>query len=43
MHLITISGTPHRVAMDFPLIVLATIGLAHSWRRLRAARQGGPA
>lgn len=41
MHLITISGTPHRVAIDFPLIVLATIGLGHVWRRLRASCRGG--
>jgi len=40
MHLITISGTPHRVAIDFPLMVLATMGLAHAWRRLRAGRPG---
>jgi hypothetical protein len=40
MHLITISGTPHRVAIDFPLIVLATMGLAHVWRRIRAGGGG---
>ncbi len=40
MHLITISGTPHRVAVDYPLIVLAALGLAHAWRRLRTGRGG---
>ena len=43
MHLLTVSGTPHRVAIDFPLIVLATMGLAHSWKRLRLARAGSAA
>jgi len=38
MHLITAGGTPHRVAIDFPLIVIATIGLKTAVLRFRAGR-----
>ena len=38
MHLITATGTPHRVAIDFPLIVIATIGLRTAVLRFQAGR-----
>ncbi len=38
MHLLTAAGTPHRVAIDFPLIVIATIGLKTAVLRFRAGR-----
>lgn len=38
MHLITAAGTPHRIAIDFPLIVIATIGLKTAVLRFRAGR-----
>jgi hypothetical protein len=38
MHILTASGTPHRVAMDFPMAILAIIGLRHCGERLRLRR-----
>ncbi len=39
MHLLTASGTPHRVAIDFPMAVMAMIGLKYSLLRHRAWRE----
>ncbi|MBN2586183.1 MAG: glycosyltransferase family 39 protein [Candidatus Fermentibacteraceae bacterium] len=42
MHLLTATGTPHRVAIDFPMAILAVLGLSYSvgrftaWRELRS-------
>jgi len=41
MHLLTASGTPHRVAMDFPWAILALVGLRHCVERLAAGRSPG--
>jgi hypothetical protein len=38
MHLLTASGTPHRVAMDFPMAILAILGLRHWARRISLGR-----
>jgi len=38
MHLLTASGTPHRVGIDFPMAVLALIGVKHAAERFRAGR-----
>ncbi len=38
MHLLTSGGIPHRVAIDFPLIVVATVGLRTACRRWSAGR-----
>ena len=41
MHLLTASGTPHRLAIDFPMAVLALFGVRYTverfaaWRKLR--------
>lgn len=43
MHLLTASGTPHRVAIDYPMIILAVAGVKYSldryqsWRAVRNA------
>lgn len=42
MHLLTASGTPHRVAADFPMAILALCGVAYSVRRYRASREREP-
>ncbi|OPL19535.1 MAG: hypothetical protein AVO35_10250 [Candidatus Aegiribacteria sp. MLS_C] len=39
MHLLTASGTPHRVSIDFPMAVLALTGLRYSAERYRAWRE----
>lgn len=39
MHLLTASGTPHRVAIDFPMAILAAGGLEYSVRRYSAWRE----
>jgi hypothetical protein len=39
MHLMTIGGIPHRVAIDFPLIVVASAGLRTTYCRWRAGRK----
>jgi len=39
MHLITIGGIPHRVAIDFPLIIAASAGLRAAVRRWKAGRE----
>ena len=36
MHLLVASGTPHRVAIDFPLVILALSALRVFWLRRRA-------
>lgn len=38
MHLLTATGTPHRVSIDYPMAILAVIGLRHSAERYRAWR-----
>lgn len=38
MHLLTASGTPHRVGLDIPLFIAALIGLRHSLLRVTAAK-----
>lgn len=38
MHLLTASGTPHRVALDIPLAIAALIALKYSFHRFRAGK-----
>lgn len=38
MHLLTASGTPHRVALDIPLVIAALIALRYSLQRFRAGK-----
>ncbi len=38
MHLLTASGTPHRVALDIPLVIAALIALKYSFQRFRAGK-----
>jgi hypothetical protein len=38
MHLLTATGTPHRVAIDFPMATLAALGLSYSVVRYSAWR-----
>lgn len=38
MHLLTASGTPHRVALDIPLAIAALIALKFSYHRFRAGK-----
>jgi hypothetical protein len=38
MHLLTATGTPHRVAIDFPMAVMAAAGLSYTVRRFKAGR-----
>ncbi len=43
MHLLTASGTPHRIAIDFPMAIMAVCGIRYSvqrygaWKELRNA------
>jgi len=39
MHLLTASGTPHRIAVDFPMAILALCGIRYSIRRFLAWRE----
>lgn len=39
MHLLTASGTPHRIAIDFPMAILALCGIRYSIRRYLAWRE----
>ena len=39
MHILTASGTPHRVAVDFPMAILALIGVRYSVNRYSARRR----
>lgn len=39
MHLLTATGTPHRVAIDSPMAILAAVGLEYSVRRYAARRK----
>lgn len=41
MHLLTASGTPHRVALDIPLAIAALVGLEHCRLRSAAGRKTG--
>ena len=41
MHLLTSGGIPHRVAIDFPLIVVAAVGLRTAYCRWSAGRASG--
>jgi hypothetical protein len=41
MHLLTASGTPHRVALDIPLAIAALIGLKHSRSRFAPGSKNG--
>jgi len=38
MHLLTASGTPHRVALDIPLVIAALIALKYSFQRFRVGK-----
>ncbi|MCK5130823.1 MAG: glycosyltransferase family 39 protein [Candidatus Sabulitectum sp.] len=38
MHLLTASGTPHRVALDIPLVIASLIAVKHSSERFRAGK-----
>jgi len=38
MHVLTASGTPHRVAVDYPMAILALIGVRYSIQRILASR-----
>ena len=38
MHLLTASGTPHRVALDIPLMIASLIAVKYSIERFRAGR-----
>jgi hypothetical protein len=39
MHLLTASGTPHRIAIDFPMAIIALCGIRYSVRRYLAWRE----
>ncbi len=39
MHLLTASGTPHRVALDIPLFIAALTGLKYSVDRFRSGKE----
>ena len=39
MHLLTASGTPHRVSIDFPMAILALLGVRYSVERMKAGRK----
>lgn len=39
MHLLTASGTPHRVAIDFPMAIAAMCGVRYSVRRYLARKE----
>ena len=36
MHLLTASGTPHRVAIDYPMAILAVVGVQYSLERYQS-------
>ncbi|MEN8208310.1 MAG: hypothetical protein ABFR50_03565 [Candidatus Fermentibacteria bacterium] len=38
MHLLTASGTPHRIAIDFPMALIALCGIRYTVRRYKAWR-----
>ena len=38
MHLMTASGTPHRVALDIPLFIASLVGLKYAVERLRSGK-----
>jgi len=38
MHLLTASGTPHRVALDIPLFIASLVGLKHTLERFRSGK-----
>jgi len=38
MHLLTASGTPHRVALDVPLIIASLVAVKYSFERFRAGK-----
>ncbi len=38
MHLLTASGTPHRVAIDYPMAILALVGVQYSLERYQSWR-----
>ena len=38
MHLLTASGTPHRVAIDYPMSILAVVGVQYSLERYQSWR-----
>ncbi len=38
MHLLTASGTPHRVAIDYPMVILAVGGVKYSLQRYQSWR-----
>jgi hypothetical protein len=39
MHLLTASGTPHRVALDIPLAIASLIAVEFTFRRFKAGKQ----
>ncbi len=39
MHILTAAGTPHRVSIDFPMVIMAVYGLRHAVARLAASRR----
>jgi hypothetical protein len=38
MHLLTASGTPHRVALDIPLAIASLVAVKHSFERFKAGK-----
>jgi len=40
MHVLTASGTPHRVAVDYPMAILALVGVKYSIQRYMVTKHG---